>query len=75
MSGLFIADYAVWALLIIGGRTVTYSRDVNMSLPRVVNLCVVWRVVSLAIIPLLLFLLFLQTFEYFENTKDVLPKK
>ena len=25
LSGPFIADYAVWALLIVEGRTVTYS--------------------------------------------------
>ena len=27
ISGPFIADYAVWALLIVEGRTVTYSNS------------------------------------------------
>ena len=49
ISGPFIADYAVWALLIVEGRTMTYSCKC------LCHFGFLWIVVSLAIIPHLLF--------------------
>ena len=50
LLGPFIADYAVWALLIVEGRTVTYN-----CLKYLCHFGLLWTVVSLAIIPHLLF--------------------
>ena len=49
----FIADYAVWALLNVDGRTVTYSCKC------LCHFGLLWTVVSFAIIPHLLFYIYI----------------